>query len=200
MPKSTPHACALPSRPWPLLGVLLLLLGQRPAAGADPAPMSSGTTAICACADHDPACLDEAWPGGGPLLDQLAACAGQADGACSAEALIDLAALDQPACLPEGYARLLTDGGVALPVGRGVGLTWWSGAEIPADLSFCKEKRKFRLSPDQLDACRKAGLIGDTEDGGYPEIAEPGPDGGDGGSGDGPGDGGLEHGGQDTGG
>lgn len=198
MPTSAPHARALLLRSWPLLGFPLLLLGQRPAVGADPAPMSTGAPAICGCADHDLACLDEAWPAGGPLLDQLAACAGLNEGSCAADALLDLAALDQPACLPEGYARRVTAGGAALPTGHGIGVVDWSGGAVGDAFAHCRRANRFKLSAAQLEECRKAGLIGDTEDGGYPEIADPGPDGGDGGAGEGPG-GGLEHGGQDTG-
>jgi hypothetical protein len=201
MSTSAPRSRALPLLSAPLFALPLLLIGLRSAAGADPAPLRAGAPAICACADHDPACLDEAWPAGGPLLDQLAACGGLSGGACAAEALIDLAALDQPACLPEGYVRFLTDGGAALPVGRGIGLNWWSVDEVPVSLSFCTPAMWGTLDRKQKRLCVLAGLIGDTEDGGYPEIAHPGPGGDKDGWDQAPGDEGtVEGGGQDTGG
>jgi hypothetical protein len=170
---------------------LPLLLALPLAAGADPAPMSSAAEAICACADHDPACIDEAWPAGGPLLDQLDACADEGEGACAAEALLDLAELDPPACLPAGYAmRLTPTGGGALPTGRAIGLVWWSGGPVPFEVKTICMGPRAKLSPDVLAWCKKYGLIGDTEDGGYPELGLPPV-----------GDGGVpEHGGWDTGG
>jgi hypothetical protein len=201
MSTSAPRSRALPLVSAPLFALPLLLIGLRSAAGADPVPMHSGASALCACADHDPACIDEAWPAGGPLLDQLAACEGQSEGACAAEALIDLAALDQPACLPEGYVGFLTAGGAALSVGRGIGLRWWSGDEKPLALTFCTPELWSSLDRKQRRLCILAGLIGDTEDGGYPEIADPGPGIDDDGWDQAPGDEGtVEDGGQDTGG
>ena len=199
MSTTDPRARALPLRRWPLRGgallALPLLLGLTPAAGADPAPMSSPGAAICGCADHDPACIDEAWPAGGPLLDQLDACEEDGEGACAAEALLDLAELDPPACLPTGYAQLITPtGGGALPTGRAIGLVWWSLGRVPFDLSICTEENKRNLSATDLAICIRAGLIGDTEDGGRLENGEP--DGDEGWSGGGE----PEHGAGDTGG
>lgn len=179
MPTTDPRARALPLRRWPLRGgallALPLLVGLAPAAGADPAPMSSPGVAICGCVDHDPACIDEAWPAGGPLLDQLDACDEDGEGACAAEALLDLAELDPPACLPEGYARLITPAeGGALPTGRAIGLVWWSWGRVPFDLSVCTEANKRNLSPMELQLCLRAGLIGDTEDGGRLGYGVPG--------------------------
>ena len=193
MSTTAPRARALPLRRWSLMG-LPLLLALPLAAGADPAPMSSAGAAICACADHDPACIDEAWPAGGPLLDQLDACADDGEGACAAEALLDLAELDPPACLPAGYAmRLTPTGGGALPTGRGIGFRQWSDGRVPFSLQMCLEVgRSFTV--EELEKCKKAGLIGDTEDGGYPDRGLPGEGGGRGGDGE------LEHGGWDTGG
>jgi hypothetical protein len=188
------RARALPLRRWSLMG-LPLLLALPLAAGADPAPMSSAAAAICGCADHDPACIDEAWPAGSPLLDQLDACADDGEGACAAEALLDLAELDPPACLPAGYAmRVTPTGGGALPTGRAIGLVVWSWGRVPFDLSICTEANRRNLTPTELQQCLRAGLIGDTEDGGRFENGEP--DGDEGWSGGGE----PEHGGGDTGG
>jgi hypothetical protein len=201
MSTSAPRSRALPLVSAPLFALPLLLIGLRSAAGADPAPMHSGAPAICACADHDPACLDEAWPSGGPLLDQLAACEGQSEGACAAEALIDLAALDQPACLPEGYVVWLRPGGGAMPSGVGLGFFTWSTGIVAVDLKICREVPVRKLDKLTREACYRAGLIGDTEDGGYPEIADPGPGIDDDGWDQAPDDEGtVEDGGQDTGG